>query len=135
MGEHQGDGDAAKLRAALEQISAIRDSIVAHQNINWSAHIYPLVAVLGQAGIVSEEEFEEMKATYLADSNTYRGVDAYTKLGIILEQRGLRPENNPLLRAGCECAHKRASHRNVVGDTRCEVDGCGCTRMRARSDR
>lgn len=134
LAKNLGDGEQGEAVRALEQISAIRESIVAHQNINWSAHIYPLVAVLGQAGIDTPDiDFEDMTATYLADSNTHRGVDAYTKLGIVLEERGLRPENNPLLRANCECAHKRASHRNVVGDTRCEVDGCACTRMRARA--
>lgn len=125
--------DKAELEKALGCISAIRESIVAHQNINWSAHIYPLVAVLNQAGFdIADIDFDDLKATYLADSDTYRGVDAYTKLGIVLEERGLLPENNPLLKHSCECAHKRSSHRNVVGDTRCEVDGCDCTRVRAR---
>ncbi len=40
----------AALTAALAKISAIRDSIVGLQQINWSAHVYPLVAALGEAG-------------------------------------------------------------------------------------
>lgn len=40
-----------KLRAALDRINVIRNSIVGLQNINWSEHIYPLVAALNDAGI------------------------------------------------------------------------------------
>lgn len=35
---------------ALDKISAIRDSIVGSQQVNWSEHIYPLVAALNEAG-------------------------------------------------------------------------------------
>jgi hypothetical protein len=35
---------------ALSAISAIRDSIVGMQSINWSLHVYPLVAALDAAG-------------------------------------------------------------------------------------
>lgn len=37
-------------RAALTKINAIRNSIVDSQTINWSTHIYPLVAALDAAG-------------------------------------------------------------------------------------
>lgn len=37
-------------QAALAKIDAIRNDIIARQTINWSAHIYPLVAALGEAG-------------------------------------------------------------------------------------
>lgn len=37
-------------RAALAKIDAIRDDIIGRQSINWSAHIYPLVKALGEAG-------------------------------------------------------------------------------------
>jgi hypothetical protein len=40
----------AELESTLETISAIRDSIVGGQTINWSEHIYPLVAALDAAG-------------------------------------------------------------------------------------
>ena len=36
---------------ALAKISAIRDSIISLQTINWSEHIYPLVAALESAGV------------------------------------------------------------------------------------
>lgn len=35
---------------ALEEISKIRDDIIGRQQVNWSAHIYPLVAALKVAG-------------------------------------------------------------------------------------
>lgn len=44
----------AKLEAAeksLEKINDIRNSIVGMQKINWSEHIYPLVAALNEAGL------------------------------------------------------------------------------------
>ncbi len=37
-------------RRTLVEISAIRDSIVGSQSVNWSEHIYPLVAALDKAG-------------------------------------------------------------------------------------
>lgn len=42
------------LRTALEKINAIRNSIIGTQTINWSEHIYPLVAALDEAGMVGE---------------------------------------------------------------------------------
>lgn len=38
------------LGAALDTISAIRDSIVGSQSVNWSEHVYPLVAALDATG-------------------------------------------------------------------------------------
>lgn len=40
-----------KLVDALGKINEIRNSIVGMQTINWSEHIYPLVAALNEAGI------------------------------------------------------------------------------------
>lgn len=48
--EPPGDGPISD-RDALEAISRIRNSIVGLQTLNWSEHIYPLVAILGRAGI------------------------------------------------------------------------------------
>ena len=42
--------ETARLHLALQKISDIRDSIIGHQNVNWSEHIYPLVAALKEAG-------------------------------------------------------------------------------------
>jgi hypothetical protein len=41
-----------KLRTALDKINDIRNSIIGLQRINWSEHIYPLVAALDAAGLV-----------------------------------------------------------------------------------
>lgn len=48
--EPEGDGPITEAQA-LEGINRIRNSIVGAQTINWSEHIYPLVALLGRAGI------------------------------------------------------------------------------------
>jgi hypothetical protein len=42
--------ELARLRAVLTKIDAIRNMIVATQNVNWSRDIYPLVAALNDAG-------------------------------------------------------------------------------------
>lgn len=39
-----------KLRDSLTRIDSIRNSIIGHQTVHWSAHIYPLVAALKDAG-------------------------------------------------------------------------------------
>ena len=39
-----------RLRAALEKVNEIRNSIIGLQTVNWSEHIYPLVKVLDDAG-------------------------------------------------------------------------------------
>lgn len=44
----------ARLRAALEKIDAIRNSIVGYQRVGFSEHVYPLVAALGEAGFEGE---------------------------------------------------------------------------------
>lgn len=43
--------DAARYRAALDGINVIRNSIIGLQTLNWSEHVYPLVAALDSAGI------------------------------------------------------------------------------------
>lgn len=40
----------AELTATLTEINAIRNSIVGAQTVNWSEHVYPLVAALDAAG-------------------------------------------------------------------------------------
>lgn len=47
--EPEGD-DPITHEQALEAIDKIRNSIVGLQTINWSEHIYPLVAILNRAG-------------------------------------------------------------------------------------
>lgn len=43
--------DNTALRVALDKINAIRNSIIGFQTVNWSEHIYPLVAALKEAGL------------------------------------------------------------------------------------
>lgn len=43
--------ELAEAKTALSKINEIRNSIIAFQSINWSEHIYPLVAALNEAGI------------------------------------------------------------------------------------
>jgi len=47
--------EIASLRAALQKISDIRDSIVGAQTVNWSEHVYPLVAALNSAGFAGAD--------------------------------------------------------------------------------
>lgn len=53
---------------ALTKIDDIRNSIVGYQAINWSAHIYPLVAALEEAGIhgMGYEKASQMAKDQLA---------------------------------------------------------------------
>ena len=40
-----------RLKTAINKVNDIRNSIIGLQKINWSEHIYPLVAALNEAGI------------------------------------------------------------------------------------
>jgi hypothetical protein len=40
-----------KAQSALAKINEIRNSIIGLQTINWSEHVYPLVAALNEAGV------------------------------------------------------------------------------------
>lgn len=46
-------------KAALDAINAIRNHIIERQSVNWSAHIYPLVKALNDAGITSSPKEEK----------------------------------------------------------------------------
>lgn len=123
-----------ELEATLEQINAVRESIVASQSVNFSLHIYPLVAILGQAGI-DTPDFDEMCWTYNEEpGRRFTQPGTYERLGIVLEKRGLKSVNNPLLKGRCECAHSTQKHTNVVGDRHCLIEGCDCKSLRMRSD-
>lgn len=43
-------GEVSRMRCAMEKINEIRNDIIARQIMGWSAHIYPLVAALDEAG-------------------------------------------------------------------------------------
>lgn len=51
----QETGKCMKYQQALQKINDIRNSIVGLQTINWSEHIYPLVAALNEAGVQGME--------------------------------------------------------------------------------
>jgi hypothetical protein len=55
------EAERAKLGTALSKINEIRNSIVGYQLVNFSAHIYPLVAALNEAGFQGEG-YEEARA-------------------------------------------------------------------------
>jgi hypothetical protein len=48
-------------KAVLIKIDAIRNSIIGFQRVNWSEHIYPLVAALDEAGFEGAE-YEKARA-------------------------------------------------------------------------
>jgi hypothetical protein len=62
-----GGGDADKYRAALEKIDALRNDIIGRQTIGWSAHVYPLVAILHEAGFegLDYEKARERAMTHI----------------------------------------------------------------------
>ena len=59
--------EVERLKAALTKIDEIRNSIVGYQSINWSAHIYPLVEALEEAGYegLGHEKASELARTQL----------------------------------------------------------------------
>lgn len=64
-----------RLEAALTKISAIRDDMVGRQAINWSAHIYPIVAALGEAGFAGLG-FEESRKRAVTNDEVTRRLEA-----------------------------------------------------------
>lgn len=65
------DAEDARRDGALAAINDIRNSIVGTQTVNWSAHIYPLVKALEEAGIRGEGyDIAREKAVTLIDDNT-----------------------------------------------------------------
>ncbi|MBZ5795939.1 hypothetical protein K8353_38060 [Burkholderia contaminans] len=55
--------ELAKLRNALTSINGIRNSIIGLHTLNWSEHVYPLVAALDAAGFEGME-YPEARAFY-----------------------------------------------------------------------
>ena len=51
-----------ELEIAMSEINDIRNDIIGRQGLNWSAHIYPLVAILNRCGFegMSYGEAKEM---------------------------------------------------------------------------
>jgi hypothetical protein len=65
------EGEVERLRSALTKINVIRNSIIGLQTINWSEHIYPLVAALEAAGLhgMGYDEARGMFGTMLERTN------------------------------------------------------------------
>jgi len=96
--------DHEKLVTALKKINDIRNSIIGYQNVNWSAHIYPLVAALNEAG-------------FKGDSYEVAMAEARTQLDLIasledklerakeglreVARNGLNPTTGPTYNAMC----------------------------------
>ena len=55
------DARVKELEAFGGKVNDIRSSIIGYQGINWSVHIYPLVAALNEAGFEGEE-YEKARA-------------------------------------------------------------------------
>jgi len=53
--------ETASLRAGLQQIIDIRDSMVDAQTLNWYEHVYPLVAALNSAGFAGADSDDARK--------------------------------------------------------------------------
>lgn len=71
--------DNNRLKTALAKIDAIRNSIIGAQTVNWSEHIYPLVAALSEAGYAGqpyETARENVKTLIEIDELAWAYVDA-----------------------------------------------------------
>lgn len=83
------------LREALEEINHIRNSIIGLQTMNWSEHVYPLVAALDAAGFEGMEypEARENFGTMLERTNAAEKAltDALSRLSA-LQERAERAE-------------------------------------------
>ncbi len=82
---------AVKFEAAIEKINDIRNSIIGFQTMNWSEHIYPLVAALEEAGINGQgypearENFGTMlQRTVSAEKRVYAAEERTKQLEIAL---------------------------------------------------
>jgi hypothetical protein len=62
------EAERDKLAAAIAKINKIRNDIVGSQAVNWSEHVYPLVAALNEAGVegMPYPEAREVVATRIA---------------------------------------------------------------------
>lgn len=97
------DAEAARLREALSKINAIRNSVVGTQTVNWSAHIYPLVAALNEAGFDGQgygDARAEAKTLIEQRDEAIRERDeARAKMEMLR-----RPVDEPGLRDACRAA-------------------------------
>lgn len=84
------DAEIERLNTALGKINAIRNSIVGAQAVNWSEHIYPLVAALSEAGIAGLPYPEAKKNIgTLIDRNAELCAEIERLKGLIEKAEGL----------------------------------------------
>jgi hypothetical protein len=88
-----------KLRAALTKIDGVRNSIIGTQACNWSAHIYPLVTALEEAGFEGQG-YDEARA----------------EASTLLDQRNRAEEEAAKLRAFKTYVHTRLDEAGVPSD-------------------
>ncbi len=64
---------------ALRRINAIRNSIVGFQTVNWSAHVYPLVAALNEAHQMGldADEAKALAHRLLDESKGFQDYEAF----------------------------------------------------------
>jgi hypothetical protein len=99
--------EAERYLAALDKINTIRNSIIGLQTIDWSEHIYPLVAALGEAGfegldydearanfgtmlertVAAEDRVRELEGTLLAERARMDAVEGCAAIGDVLAER------------------------------------------------
>jgi hypothetical protein len=118
------------LREALGKVNAIRNSIIGLQKINWSEHIYPLVAVLNEAGFVgmpypeARENYGTMlERTLAAEARATRAEGALRGLNAAVENlidaQGFDHEDGCPEDDTCDCPV--AVQLNEAGSTAREV--------------
>lgn len=57
------EAELVAARSALDKIHAIRNDIISRQKLGWSAHVYPLVVVLSEAGYEYDGDRASLGAT------------------------------------------------------------------------
>lgn len=77
------DATIGKLRAALDRINEIRNDIVGRQSLNWSLHIYPLVAALNDAGYVSAD-YKLARESIVSANATIARLRAVAEMGQLI---------------------------------------------------
>mgnify|MGYP003424225697 CR=1 FL=1 len=92
------EAELATMKLALDKINAIRNSIIGFQKINWSEHVYPLVAALDAAGIkgMPYDEAREKAQTLLQRAEAAeREAEEAARVRSALEWLLAHCDNNP----------------------------------------
>jgi hypothetical protein len=89
--------------AALEKINQIRNSIIGTQTLNWSEHVYPLVAALADAGFEGMPYPEGRKYYGTLVERAVKAEDEVERLKSIL--------NSPIVEPFVSAAVSEAKHQ------------------------